>query len=70
MKNKLEKPDCGESYVKKHWYTTGEAAEMINVSQSWIIGMIQEGKIPFVWFGGRRKIKSEIVEELRTNGSK
>jgi len=55
---------------EKQWFTTMEAAEAIEVSQSWIIKMIQEGKIPFVWFGGRRKIKAEIVEELRTNGSK
>jgi len=53
---------------QKQWFTTGEAAKIANVSQSWIIKMIREGKIPFVYFGGRRKIKRSIIEEIRDKG--
>ena len=44
---------------EKQWYTTMEAAEAIGVSQSWIIKMIQEGKIPFVWFGGGETLERD-----------
>ena len=59
-----------EKEKEKQWFTSGEAAEVVEVSQSWIIRQMEDGKIPFTWFGGRRKIKAEDVEELRQNGSK
>ena len=55
---------------EKQWFTTMDAAKAVEVSQSWIIKMMIEGKIPYVWFGGRRKIAAETVKKLRENGSK
>ena len=54
----------------KQWFTSMEAAKAVEVSQSWIIKMMIEGKIPYVWFGGRRKIAAETVKKLKENGSK
>jgi len=54
--------------TEKQWYTTGEAAEILDVSQSWIIRMIEKEEIPCVWFGGRRKININNIMELRENG--
>jgi excisionase family DNA binding protein len=54
--------------TEKQWYTSGEAAKIACVSQSWIIRMMKEGRLPFVYFGGRRKISKKTLCKLTTKG--
>jgi len=45
--------------------TTSEAAEFLNVSRPYVIGLLEQGKIPFHKVGSHRRIRLEDVAEYK-----
>jgi excisionase family DNA binding protein len=45
--------------------TTSEAARYLNVSRPYVIGLLDQGKIPFHKLGSHRRIRLEDVTEYR-----
>jgi excisionase family DNA binding protein len=47
-----------------------EAAEILNVSESWLDKKIREGLISVIWLGGVRRISDEELERIQREGVK
>jgi excisionase family DNA binding protein len=45
--------------------TTSEAADYLNVSRPYVIGLLEQGKIPFHKVGSHRRIRIEDVAEYK-----
>jgi len=48
----------------RYYMTLTEAAHAIGVSNYTIARWIQQGKLPYVWVGGRRRVDSATVQQL------
>lgn len=45
--------------------TTSEAAEFLNVSRPYVIGLLEQGKMPFHKVGSHRRIRLEDVADYK-----
>ena len=47
-----------------------EAAELLDVSESWMDKAIKADAIKVIWLGGVRRISDEEIERIKTEGVK
>ncbi len=55
---------------KKQLYTLQEIGEKLGVSYAWLDKKIRQEKINTVWLGGSRRISSDELERIMTEGVK
>jgi len=54
--------------MEKQFYTLTEVSEIIGMSYGWLNRMINQGKIEVIWFGGHRRISSDELNKIMTQG--
>lgn len=61
----LERGSEVEVVEKEKELTTGEAAEMLNVSRPYLVDLLESGEIPFHKVGSHRRVRLADVQEYR-----
>ena len=61
----LERGSEVEVVEKEKELTTGEAAEMLNVSRPYLVDLLESGEIPFRKVGSHRRVRLADVQEYR-----
>jgi excisionase family DNA binding protein len=61
----LERGSEVEVVEKEKELTTGEAAEMLNVSRPYLVDLLESGEIPFRKVGSHRRVRLVDVQEYR-----
>ena len=61
----LERGNEVEVVEKEKELTTGEAAEMLNVSRPYLVDLLESGEIPFHKVGSHRRVRLADVQKYR-----